>query len=187
MSCALSYKYPAICVYIWLLFVVMVVLKVWVLMAFVSWFQDSGRSVGSLSRDFALDRVVFSCMQTVSPPPVHKAVKKLPCQMGGAQNAAKSSRFQQYVEVRGFKTKAKKTSSYGGFPQFIFFILLYFYTLIKICLVSSPNISILSHEAFILDKWKYIYIVFVFRNVKFKRVLHLYKAKSPSGLSKKKK
>ncbi|NP_001003869.1 F-box only protein 5 [Danio rerio] len=61
--------------------------------------RDSGRSMGSLSRDFTLDRVVFSCMQTVSSPPAHKAVKKPPCHMGGAQNATKSSRFQQYVEA----------------------------------------------------------------------------------------
>lgn len=63
-------------------------------------FQDSGRSAGSLSRDFTLSRVVFSCMQTVASTPVHKAVKKPQCQTGGAKNASRSSRFQQFHEVK---------------------------------------------------------------------------------------
>uniref|UniRef100_A0A8C2L6D6 F-box protein 5 n=1 Tax=Cyprinus carpio TaxID=7962 RepID=A0A8C2L6D6_CYPCA len=61
--------------------------------------RDSSHSVGSLSRDFTLSRVVFSSMQAVASTPVHKAIKKLQCQTGGAQNASKSSRFQQFQEV----------------------------------------------------------------------------------------
>ncbi|XP_058652709.1 F-box only protein 5 [Onychostoma macrolepis] len=61
--------------------------------------RDSGRSAGSLSRDFTLSRVVFSCMQTVASTPVHKAIKKPQCQTGGVRNASKSSRFQQFHEV----------------------------------------------------------------------------------------
>lgn len=61
--------------------------------------RDSGHPVGSLSRDFTLDRVVFSCMQTVASTPVHKAVKKPQCQTGGVQNSSKSSRFQQFQEA----------------------------------------------------------------------------------------
>ncbi|XP_067241159.1 F-box only protein 5 [Chanodichthys erythropterus] len=60
--------------------------------------RDSGRPVGSLSRDFTLSRVVFSCMQAVASTPVHKA-KKPQCQTGGAQNSSKSSRFQQFQEA----------------------------------------------------------------------------------------
>lgn len=71
-----------------------------VLIAFVSCSQDSGRSAGSLSRDLTLSRVVFSCMQTVASTPVHKAVKKPQCQTGGARNTSKSSRFQQFHEVK---------------------------------------------------------------------------------------
>ncbi|KAK7149022.1 hypothetical protein R3I93_013127 [Phoxinus phoxinus] len=61
--------------------------------------RDSGRPMGSLSRDFTLNRVVFSCMQAVASTPVHKAVKKSQCQTGGAQNSSKSSRFQQFQEA----------------------------------------------------------------------------------------
>ncbi|XP_016119690.1 F-box only protein 5-like [Sinocyclocheilus grahami] len=61
--------------------------------------RDSGRPMGSLSRDFTLSRVVFSCMQTVASTPVHKAIKKPQCKTGGAQNASKPSRFQQFHEV----------------------------------------------------------------------------------------
>ncbi|XP_043112054.1 F-box only protein 5 [Puntigrus tetrazona] len=61
--------------------------------------RDSGRSSGSLSRDFTLSRVVFSSMQAVASTPVHKAVKKPPCKTGGGQKASKSSRFQQFHEV----------------------------------------------------------------------------------------
>ncbi|XP_026133509.1 F-box only protein 5-like [Carassius auratus] len=61
--------------------------------------RDSGRLMGSLSRDFTSSRVVFSSMQTVASTPVHKAIRKLQCQTGGAQNASTSSRFQQFHEV----------------------------------------------------------------------------------------
>ncbi|KAL0178601.1 hypothetical protein M9458_027495, partial [Cirrhinus mrigala] len=60
---------------------------------------DSGHSMGSLSRDFTLSRVVFSSMQAVASTPDHKPIKKMQCQMGGVQNASKPSRFQQFHEV----------------------------------------------------------------------------------------
>ncbi|CAM4727943.1 unnamed protein product [Leuciscus chuanchicus] len=58
--------------------------------------RDSGHTMGSLSRDFTLSRVVFSCMQAVASTPVQK---KSQCQTGGAQNSFKSSRFQQFQEA----------------------------------------------------------------------------------------
>ncbi|XP_052007228.1 F-box only protein 5-like [Xyrauchen texanus] len=61
--------------------------------------RDSGRPVGSWTRDFTLSRVVFSCVQAVASTPVHKAVKKPLCQTGGLQNTSRSSRFQQFQEV----------------------------------------------------------------------------------------
>ncbi|KAI7805460.1 F-box only protein 5 [Triplophysa rosa] len=61
--------------------------------------RDSGRPVGSLSRDFTLSRVVFSCMQGVASTPIHKAVKKTQCQTSGGQNTSRPSRFQQFHEV----------------------------------------------------------------------------------------
>ncbi|KAK2896268.1 hypothetical protein Q8A67_010756 [Cirrhinus molitorella] len=61
--------------------------------------RDSGCSVGSLSRDFTLSRVVFSSMQAVASTPVHKAIRKPQCQTGGGQNESKPSRFQQFHEV----------------------------------------------------------------------------------------
>ncbi|XP_056617069.1 F-box only protein 5 [Triplophysa dalaica] len=61
--------------------------------------RDSGRHVGSLSRDFTLSRVVFSCMQGVASTPIHKAVKKSQCQMSGGQTASRPSRFLQFREV----------------------------------------------------------------------------------------
>lgn len=61
--------------------------------------RDSGRPVGSLSRDFTLSRVVFSCMQGVASTPIHKAVKKTQCQTSGGQNTSRPSRFHQFHEV----------------------------------------------------------------------------------------
>lgn len=60
--------------------------------------REYGRPMGSLSRDFTLSRVVFSCMQGVASTPIHKAVKKVPCQTNGVQNT-RSSRFQQFYQV----------------------------------------------------------------------------------------
>lgn len=62
--------------------------------------QDSGRPTGSLSRDFTLSRVVFSCMQGVASTPIHKAFKKPQCQTNGVQNTSRSSRFQQFHQVK---------------------------------------------------------------------------------------
>ncbi|XP_055027093.2 F-box only protein 5 [Misgurnus anguillicaudatus] len=58
--------------------------------------RESGRPMGSLSRDFTLSRVVFSCMQGVASTP--KAVQKVQCQTNGVQNT-RSSRFQQFHQV----------------------------------------------------------------------------------------
>lgn len=67
--------------------------------AFLFLLQDSGRPVGSLSRDFTLSRVVFSCMQGVASTPIHKSVKTQ-CQTSGGQNTSRPSRFQQFHEVK---------------------------------------------------------------------------------------
>lgn len=75
-------------------------------------FQDSGHSMGSLSRDFTLSRVVFSSMQAVASTPVHKPIKKLQCQTGGVQNTSKPSRFQQFHEVKK-KKNLPITSKYA--------------------------------------------------------------------------
>ncbi|XP_051506744.1 F-box only protein 5-like [Myxocyprinus asiaticus] len=61
--------------------------------------RDSGRPVGSWTRDFTSSRVVFSCVQAVASTPVHRAVKKLQSQTGGVQNTPQSSRFQQFHEA----------------------------------------------------------------------------------------
>ncbi|TRY97617.1 hypothetical protein DNTS_004748 [Danionella cerebrum] len=61
--------------------------------------RDSYCSIGSLSRDYTLNRVVLSCMQTVGTIPGHKAAKKLQCEKGGAHTPVKSSQFQQFVEA----------------------------------------------------------------------------------------
>lgn len=64
------------------------------------WLQDPGRSTGSLSRDFGLSRVVFSCLQSVaSSTPGHKPTKKTHGLRDGTQNAAKPSRFAEFHEV----------------------------------------------------------------------------------------
>ncbi|KAL6487631.1 hypothetical protein MHYP_G00042570 [Metynnis hypsauchen] len=58
--------------------------------------RDSGRSTGSLSRDFCLSRVVLSCLQTrvTSSTPVHKA-KKTPTPVV----MPKMSRFAEFHEA----------------------------------------------------------------------------------------
>lgn len=62
--------------------------------------QDPGRSTGSLSRDFGLSRVVFSCLQSVtSSTPGHKVTKKTHSQTNSTQNAAQPSRFAEFQEV----------------------------------------------------------------------------------------
>ncbi|TSN48452.1 F-box only protein 5 [Bagarius yarrelli] len=57
--------------------------------------QGSERSTGSLSRDFGLSRVVFSCLQSVaSSTPSHKSSKK-----SHSQTEAGSSRFTEFHEA----------------------------------------------------------------------------------------
>ncbi|KAK1791389.1 hypothetical protein P4O66_013401, partial [Electrophorus voltai] len=57
------------------------------------------RSVGSLSRDFGLSRVVFSCLQSVaSSTPVHKTPKKTIHQTDSILSTPKPSRFTEFYE-----------------------------------------------------------------------------------------
>ncbi|KAK3553807.1 hypothetical protein QTP70_012226 [Hemibagrus guttatus] len=60
--------------------------------------RDTGRPTGSLSRDFGLGRVVFSCLQSVaSSTPRHKPSKK--SQRVETRNATKPSRFTEFHEA----------------------------------------------------------------------------------------
>ncbi|XP_060727324.1 F-box only protein 5 [Tachysurus vachellii] len=62
--------------------------------------RDSGRSTGSLSRDFGLSRVVFSCLQSVaSSTPGHKATKKSNSQTDESRTSTKPSRFTEFHEA----------------------------------------------------------------------------------------
>uniref|UniRef100_W5K7Y7 F-box protein 5 n=1 Tax=Astyanax mexicanus TaxID=7994 RepID=W5K7Y7_ASTMX len=62
--------------------------------------RESGRSVGSLSRDFCLSRVVFSCLQTVaSSTPVQKHTKKALTHTDGTQATPTPSRFEEFYEA----------------------------------------------------------------------------------------
>ncbi|MCJ8730873.1 hypothetical protein PDJAM_G00189430 [Pangasius djambal] len=62
--------------------------------------RDSRRSTGSLSRDFGLSRMVFSCLQSVaSSTPGHKPTKKTHSQADSTRNAAKPSRFAEFHEA----------------------------------------------------------------------------------------
>ncbi|KAF5900373.1 F-box only protein 5, partial [Clarias magur] len=61
--------------------------------------RDSERSTGSLTRDFGLSRVVFSCLQSVaSSTPVHKPAKKTHSHTDSVHKAAKPSRFAEFHE-----------------------------------------------------------------------------------------
>ncbi|XP_036429282.1 F-box only protein 5 [Colossoma macropomum] len=62
--------------------------------------RDSGRSMGSLSRDFCLSRVVLSCLQTrvTSSTPVHKAKKAL-TQTDSTVATPKTGRFAEFHEA----------------------------------------------------------------------------------------
>ncbi|XP_072532914.1 F-box only protein 5 [Salminus brasiliensis] len=62
--------------------------------------RESGRSMGSLSRDFGLSRVVFSCLQTVaSSTPVQKHTKKALTHTDGTLATPKPSRFAEFYEA----------------------------------------------------------------------------------------
>lgn len=64
---------------------------------------DSGRPKGSLSRDFGVSRVVFSCLQSVaSSTPGHKPIKKTLGQTDATENAAQPSRFAEFHEATKF-------------------------------------------------------------------------------------
>ncbi|XP_076831148.1 F-box only protein 5 [Brachyhypopomus gauderio] len=59
-----------------------------------------GRSVGSLSRNVGLSRVVFSCLQSVaSSTPVHKPAKKTVHHTDNTLTTPKSSRFTEFFEA----------------------------------------------------------------------------------------
>ncbi|XP_062851041.1 F-box only protein 5 [Trichomycterus rosablanca] len=62
--------------------------------------KDTAKSVGSLSRDFGLSRVVFSCLQSVaSSTPIHRPTKKTLSQTDSTLNTPKSSRIEKFQEA----------------------------------------------------------------------------------------
>ncbi|XP_030628162.1 F-box only protein 5 [Chanos chanos] len=61
--------------------------------------RNSCRTAGSLSRDFAVERVVFSCMQAVASTPVHKSSKKAFVQRNSTQNSSQPSYFERFQEA----------------------------------------------------------------------------------------